>query len=131
MTRGAHEPTPELARWLQEAGRRRIPSRAESPSESDADVLTHFEFVTGRKLRSRAAVVQFLEDLAADESNRARVSARRRTWREGLLLTLLAASFLHYHFWDINLKIALLPEMKVFVPIKDRDKGFRSVVRKV
>ena len=126
MTQDEHELSPELADWLVDAGRRRFPSLPADPPESSEDVLAYLEQLTGRRLRSRAAIGQFLGDLAADEARRAQEVVRRRTIRDGLLLVLLAASYLHYYYWDTNLKIALLPEMKVFVPIKDRDKGINT-----
>ncbi len=130
MTPDQLQPTPNLARWLQEAGRRRIPRDLETRPEPDGQVLAHLEHLTGRELRSREAIVRFLEDLAADETKRARNLARRRAWREGALLLLLTAAYLHYDHWDVRLKIALLPEMKVFVPIQDRDWGLKRTREK-
>jgi len=47
----------------------------------------------------------------------ARASGARSTpLRRMGLLTVLAAAFLHYYYWDVQTQIALLPAITVFVP---------------
>jgi len=46
-----------------------------------------------------------------------RASAARSTpLRRMGLLTVLAASYLHYYYWDVQTQIAMLPTVTVFVP---------------
>jgi len=42
--------------------------------------------------------------------------ARSTPLRRMGLLTVLAAAFLHYYYWDVQTQIAMLPAITVFVP---------------
>ena len=119
----------DLASWLQAAGRRRVALGPDAVAESSDDVLAYLESLTGRKLRSRSAVDLLFKDFADDEAKRLRAMKVRAARRHVLLLALAAAAFLHYYYWDVNLTIAALPEMKVFVPVTDRDRGVKGYVK--
>ena len=118
----------DLASWLQAAGQRRVAAGPEAASESSDDVLAYLESLTGKKLRSRSAVDLLFKGFADDEAKRVRELKVRAARRHTLLIALAVASFLHYYYWDVSLQIAALPEMKVFVPITDRDRSTRDHV---
>ena len=44
---------------------------------------------------------------------------RRRMVREIALLVVLAFSYLHYYYWEVQLEIAKLNEVRTFIPTKD------------
>ena len=117
----------DLASWLQAAGQRRVPA-PDAAVESSDDILAYLESLTGRQLRSRSAVDLLIKAFADDEAKRLRKAKIRAARRHVLLLALAVASFLHYYYWDVSLQIAALPEMKVFVPITDRDRSTRHHV---
>jgi hypothetical protein len=54
------------------------------------------------------------------ESAARAVAAQGRAWlpsmRRPALLVGAAAAYLHYYFWDVQLQIAALPSLTVFVP---------------
>jgi hypothetical protein len=123
----------DVARWLRDAAARRVGKAAQSRSEipvirteSAETVLLHFEQLTGRTFGSRDTVHAYLKELAADEDVRTRAATNRRIYRETLLLGLLLAAFLHYYYWDVNLQIASLAHLQVYVPVTehhDQDRG--------
>ena len=125
-----HDHSQGLANWLQDAGRRGGARVPENVAESSDDVLAYLESLTGQKLRSRSAVDRLLREFAVDEANRVRHAKVRAARQHVLLLALAALSFLHYYYWDVNLQIAALPEMKVFVPVHDRDRGVKGHVQR-
>lgn len=107
----------ELAAWLKDAGRRRWqPSKVSGTSAdvaaSSEELIRYLEELTGRRIRSR-------EDLHGCFGEM-QVSGRihkRQTLKEALLLLCLAAAYIQYYFWDVNLQIARLPATVVFVPV--------------
>ena len=48
------------------------------------------------------------------------VAARRRPWlpsmRRPAMMAAAAGAYLHYYYWDVQLQIAALPSLTVFVP---------------
>ena len=94
------------------------------------DVLAYLESLTGQKLRSRSAVDRLFREFAADEAGRLREAKVRAARRHTFVLALAAASFLNYYYWDVNLQIAALPEVKVFVPVLDRDRGLKGNIQR-
>lgn len=112
----------QLAQWLKEAGRR-VPARA-APRDADADEtynspasLHHYlEELAGRKLLSHAEVLGYLREVAGTQPDQHRERERRRMLREVSLLVLLTISYLHYYYWDVQLQIAALQSVGVFVP---------------
>ena len=118
----------DLASWLHAPGRRRVPVGPDAAAESSEDVLAYLESLTGKKLRTRSAVDLLFKEFADDEAQRLQKAKVRAARRHVLLLALASAAFLHYYYWDVSLQIAALPEMKVFVPVTDRDRGAKHHV---
>jgi hypothetical protein len=116
MAKADEDYSAELARWLSEVGRRRS-GPADAVSEPPEAVLGHLEALAGRKLRSCEAVDAYLADLANDEWSRHRAAERRRIGREGVLLALVLAAYLHYYYWEVQVQIASLPAVKTFVKL--------------
>ncbi|MBV8032369.1 MAG: hypothetical protein JO035_12745 [Betaproteobacteria bacterium] len=108
----ANEDT-EVVGWLRDVAARRALAH-----ESADEILAHFEAKLGRPLRSKAAVEEYVAALEEAERRRERESYLRRIRRESVLLVLAALSYLHYYYWDVSLRIALLPEMRVTVPAR-------------
>ena len=119
----------DLASWLQAAARRRVLAGPDAAAESSDDVLAYLESLTGKKLRSRSAVDLLFKAFADDEAKRLRKAKVRAARRHTLLIALAVASFLHYYYWDVSLQIAALPEMKVFVPVHERDLGTKGHIQ--
>jgi hypothetical protein len=88
------------------------------------------ESLTGRELRSRSAVDRLFREFAADEARRLREAKVRAARRHSYVLALAAAAFLNYYYWDVSLQIAALPEVKVFVPVLDRDRGVKVHIQR-
>ena len=122
----------QLAQWLKEAGRR-APARA-APVDADADEsynspasLHHYlEELAGRRLQSHAEVLAYLRAVAGTQPDAHRERERRRMVREVSLLVLLTISYLHYYYWEVQLQIAALHTVSVFIPAPDaRHKPIR------
>jgi len=111
--------SPEVTQWLREVAQRAC-QPVEEGLESSETVLAYLESAIDRPLRSRTAVDRYLDDLLKSEADRALQSDRRRTRRELALLAFLAAAYLHYLFWDVQLQIAALPQTYFFAPVKAR-----------
>ena len=115
----------ELAKWLKEAGRRTIPPSSHGSRDDDetwslspAHLFRYLEELAGRKLRSRADLVSYLDQLSGNAPKAHRVRERQRIIREGMLIGLLALAYLQYYYWDVNLQIASLQSVQVFVPVR-------------
>ncbi|MGH8687925.1 MAG: hypothetical protein ACREU5_10430 [Burkholderiales bacterium] len=115
----------QLADWLKEAGRRTqdvARANAESRGEQDdtynspASLHRYVEELAGRKLQSHAEVLEFLKVVAGNQPEGHAAREQRRMVREVALLAILALSYLHYYYWDVQLQIAALRSVNVFVP---------------
>jgi hypothetical protein len=98
--------------------RRRAKSAAESvqPPVPADDLIRYLEDLTARKFMSCEDVLRLLEDIREENVEATRTATRRRIVREALLLGALTASYLHFNYWDVELQIASLPAVRVFVP---------------
>jgi len=113
----------QLAQWLKEAGRRTQAAKA-PPATADSDEsynspasLHHYlEELAGRKLESHAEVLRYLREVAGAQPEGLRAQERRRMVREVSLLVLLAISYLHFYYWEVQLQIAALQSVGVFIP---------------
>jgi hypothetical protein len=112
----------QLAQWLKEAGRR-AQSQAPKPAgdaddsfNSPASLHRYLEELAGRKLQSHAEVLGYLREVAGTQPDAHRESERRRMVREVSLLALLAISYLHFYYWEVQLQIAALQSVSVFIP---------------
>ena len=61
-------------------------------------------------------MLAFLQEVSGSRPLQYRVEERRRSVRELTLLGLLAASYLHYYYWDVRLQIAALDSVRVILP---------------
>ncbi|HEX5092659.1 MAG TPA: hypothetical protein VFV84_08230 [Burkholderiales bacterium] len=112
----------QLAQWLKEAGRR-TPARAGTVDEdhdesynSPSSLHHYLEELAGRKLQTHADVLGYLREVAGAQPDAHRERERRRMVREVSLLVLLTISYLHYYYWDVQLQIAALKSLNVFIP---------------
>ena len=112
----------QLAEWLKEAGRRtQSAARGASAASDDtfnspASLHKYLEELAGRKLQTHAEVLSYLREVAGTQPDAHRASERRRMVREVSLLVLLAVSYLHFYYWEVQLEIAALRSVGVFVP---------------
>lgn len=123
MGEGAESGGDQLAEWLKEAGRR---ARGEAPVRNDADddrsfnspaeLHRYLEQLAGRPLRSHAEVLHYLGEVAGANPREHRYLERRRMVREITLLVLLSLSYLHYYYWEVQVEIAKLNALRIFVP---------------
>ena len=112
-----------LAQWLKEAGRR-AQSRVQNEAATDGDdtynspasLHRYVEELAGRKLQTHAQVLEFLKEVAGSQPEGYREHERRRMVREVALITMLALSYLHFYYWEVQLEIAALNSVKVVVP---------------
>lgn len=119
-----------LAQWLKEAGRRaQAQAQAQAQSEAVADsddtynspasLHRYVEELAGRKLQTHAEVLEFLKEVAGSQPRGYREHERRRMVREVALILLLAISYLHFYYWEVQLEIAALNSVNVVVPAVD------------
>ena len=111
----------QLAHWLKEAGhraRRGVLATADSDDtyNSPASLHRYLEELAGRGLHSRTELLAFLQEVAGSRPFEQRVEERRRLVRELTLLAMLAGSYLHYYYWDVQLQISGLNSVRVFLP---------------
>ena len=119
-----------LAQWLKEAGRRaQAQAQAQAQSEAVADgddtynspasLHRYVEELAGRKLQTHAELLEFLKEVAGSQPQGYREHERRRMVREVALIALLAISYLHFYYWEVQLEIAALNSVNVVVPAPD------------
>jgi len=112
----------QLAEWLKEAGRRTQSAAREASDASDdtfnspASLHKYLEDLAGRKLQTHADVLAYLRQVAGTQPDAHRERERRRMVREVSLLALLAVSYLHFYYWEVQLEIAALRSVGVFIP---------------
>ena len=112
----------QLAQWLKEAGRRtqaKVPGVLEDADDtfnSPASLHHYLEELAGRKLKTHTEVLRFLREVAGSQPEAHRERERRRMVREVSLLVLLAISYLHFYYWEVQLQIAALHSVGVFIP---------------
>lgn len=109
-----------LAQWLKEAGQRAqraapAPADGDDTYNSPASLHHYLEELAGKPLRSHTAVLAFLNEVAGQQPVNLQVVERRRMVREVTLLALLALSYLHYYYWEVQLEIAALNTVRTFV----------------
>ena len=99
----------DLARWLQEVGRRR------SSAPSREDLLDHLEKVAGRKIKTPQDIRDYVNELTRKAQSRSRIQQR---FKNIVLAVLLLVSLLQYYFIDVRLQILSQPSLTVFIPTK-------------
>ncbi|MDH4095981.1 MAG: hypothetical protein OEV81_14490 [Betaproteobacteria bacterium] len=122
MSGGGNGSGEQLAEWLKEAGRRTQSAAREASDASDdtfnspASLHKYLEDLAGRKLQTHADVLAYLRQVAGTQPDAHRERERRRMVREVSLLALLAVSYLHFYYWEVQLEIAALRSVGVFIP---------------
>ena len=112
-----------LAQWLKEAGQR-AQSKVQGEAAGDGDdtynspasLHRYVEELAGRKLQTHAEVLEFLKEVAGSQPRGYREHERRRMVREVALIVLLAISYLHFYYWEVQLEIAALNSVNVVIP---------------
>jgi hypothetical protein len=112
-----------LAQWLKEAGRRaQLQAQGEAVADGDdtynspASLHRYVEELAGRKLQTHAEVLEFLKEVAGSQPRGYREHERRRMVREVALIVVLAISYLHFYYWEVQLEIAALNSVNVVIP---------------
>jgi hypothetical protein len=112
-----------LAQWLKEAGQRaQLKVQGEAAGDGDdtynspASLHRYVEELAGRKLQTHAQVLEFLKEVAGSQPQGYREHERRRMVREVALIALLAISYLHFYYWEVQLEIAALNSVNVVIP---------------
>lgn len=106
-----HDYQADMARWLQDSGRRHAARQADTPEE----ILRHIEKLSGRAFRSTEDVAAYFLDLKAQEAERIRAETRRRFVRDSVFLGVLTVSAAQYYFLDVLLQIETLHRVYYFV----------------
>jgi len=124
MSENDHGAGEQLALWLKEAGQRArrgapAPAIGDDTYNSPASLHRYLEEIAGRGLQSRTELLEFLQEVAGSRPFEHRVEERRRLVRELTLLAMLAGSYLHYYYWDVQLQIAALSSVRVMLPAPD------------
>jgi hypothetical protein len=73
--------------------------------ESSDALLRHLEQASGRKLRTRADIRLFLDEIAAGKLTGAPSAGHWRTAKQGMWLFMLVMAFLQYYLLDILIEI--------------------------
>lgn len=126
MGNGAESGGDPLAEWLKEAGQR---ARREAPAGADGDetfnspaeLHRYLEQLAGRPLQTHGEVLHYLQQVAGTNPRAYRDQERRRMVREVSLLLLLSLSYLHYYYWEVQVEIAKLNSLRIFIPAAARD----------
>ena len=94
----------------------RAPDRnARGRTQSTSELVAHLEQLSGRRIRSRQDISDYVGELSA------RAAARRskiQHLKNFLLVALLITAAGQYYFIDIQLEILAQPALTVFVPVK-------------
>ena len=123
MSESAQSNGDQLAEWLKEAGQRarRVASAGADADDdrsynSPAELHRYLERLAGRPLQSHGEVLNYLKEVAGSSPREHRFLERRRMVREVSLLLVLSLSYLHYHYWEVQVEIAKLNSLRIFVP---------------
>ena len=122
----------QVAQWLKDAGRRAgrvAPAAAVAEGDeiynSPASLHRYLEELAGKPLRSHAEVLNYLTEVAGSQPQAHYRQERHRMVRELALIGLLAMSYLHYYYWEVQLQIAALNSAQVFIsapPPREHEK---------
>jgi hypothetical protein len=124
MSESDHGTGEQLAEWLKEAGRRTPAKPPAAAAGADADdsynspasLHRYLEELAGRRLSTHTEVREFLREVAGTQPAAHRERERRRMVREVALLFLLALSYLHFYYWEVQLEIVALNSVRTFIP---------------
>jgi hypothetical protein len=87
-----------------------------APTESDADLIAHLERLSGRSIKSRKDIAEYVDDLTRKGNQR---KSKSQHLKNLLLALLLIVSAAQYYYLDVQLQILAQPSLTVFVPVKD------------
>lgn len=96
-------------------------SRSEGSPPSDRDLLSQLERATGRQIRSREDISQYVDELSAKGIEQ---RAKSRLFKSVALVTLLLFSAAQYYYIDVQLQILSQPSLTVFVPMKNTQRPY-------
>lgn len=97
----------------------REPAQSHRP-DSDRELLAHLERLTGRQIRSRQDISDYIGELSTRASER---QSRHQQLKNALLIALLLVAAGQYYFIDVQLQILSQPTLTVFVPVKAGSPG--------
>jgi hypothetical protein len=86
-----------------------------APRESDADLIAHLERLSGRTIKSRKDIAEYVDDLTRRASQR---KSKSQHLKNLLLALLLVAAAAQYYAVDVQMQILAQPSLTVFVPAK-------------
>jgi hypothetical protein len=136
MSEHVKDPSEDLAQWLSDAGRRTWRSAAVAETslgdrarESSGDLFRYLEELAGRELRSRDDIRRYVGELSAPDPEANRTHRRQRLVKDTVLLLCLLTAYIQYNFLDVNLQIARLPSIVIFVPVDAMNPPPRSGVQ--
>ena len=86
-----------------------------APSESDAELIAHLERLSGRSIKSRKDIAEYVDELTRRANQR---KSKSQHLKNLLLMLLLAASAAQYYAMDVQIQILAQPSLTVFVPAK-------------
>ena len=87
-----------------------------SGSESTEELLAHLARVSGRTIRTREDIDDYVAWLSRNAKAR---RTKSQHLKNILLAALLLATAAQYYFIDVQLQILAQPTLTVFVPVKD------------
>ena len=83
--------------------------------ESNGELVAHLERLTGRRIKSRQDISDYVGELSARAAQRRTKSQHLKNF---LLVALLIVAAGQYYFLDVQLEILGQPVLTVFVPAK-------------
>jgi len=89
-------------------------------ADSDRDLLAHLERLTGRPIKSRQDISDYISELSTKAKEKQSSSQRLKN---SLLIALLIVAAAQYYFIDVQLEILSQPTLTVFVPVKAGSPG--------
>lgn len=84
-------------------------------AESDTELVAHLERLSGRIIRSRKDIADYVDELTRRGNQR---RSKSQYLKNFLLVALLITASGQYYFIDVQLQILAQPSLTVFVPTK-------------
>lgn len=108
-------------------------NRVPDPSEriargrtaSNDELVAHLERLTGRRIKSRQDISDYVSELSVKAAERRSKSQRLKNF---LLVALLIVAAGQYYFLDVQLEILAQPSLTVFVPVKGDSRPLRPYI---
>jgi hypothetical protein len=90
---------------------------SEQVPESSEMLLQYLEQASGRKLRTRDDVRQFLDEVSSKDPQTSRATTLWRTLKQGMWLALMVIAYLQFYLLDVMNQINSIPEIRVNLPM--------------